>query len=493
MRLALLLISIASYAQEAGTVAGTVTNSATHAPVPGVNVTFTRRAAGRGDAPARAITDASGKYRSPGLPPGDYSIRFETADYVPATCDVEVNAAGIRVNQELAPAASLSGRVLDHEGNPATDVPVEIYRFRSRGPVNTGRTAADGQFRFERLAPGSYALVARPAFKPKDGAALAPTWYAGATERARSERIIVQPGAVLSGYAIRLSNVPVWPVAGNVIDEEGKPVANASIALRPIDDRDEATISTSADGTFRFPAVRPGEWQLVASLSQAKKGFARIMVDKHDVERVTIRVYPPFTLEGVVEREEPRDENGKRLVSGVSLQPVDGQGESELAFHEQDGSVRFKKVQPGKYIIFPLGFKPGYYLDAVLLGDRDVFGKPVDLNNGALRFRVVYEPNAGRVRGAVENGADRTVVLLPQDESMLDGQFIRTARCDAQGRFEVGSLKPGEYYAFAFDRIDYDALSDVQFVRNLVNSAVRVHVDADRAAEVELKTTSWPE
>jgi hypothetical protein len=85
------------------------------------------------------------------------------------------------------------------------------------------------------------------------------------------------------------------------------------------------------------------------------------------------------------------------------------------------------------------------------------------------------------------------VALLPQDESLLDGQYIRTAKCDASGRFEVGSLKPGEYFALAFDRIDSAAFIDVPFVRNLRAAAVLVHVEAGQAADVELKVTPWPE
>src|SRR5204863_1967077 len=158
-----------------------------------------------------------------------------------------------------------------------------------------------------------------------------------------------------------------------------------------------------------------------------------------------------------------------------------------------DGSIHFKKVQPGQYVIFPVGFIPGYYVESVKLGDREVMSKPVELTNGAIPFRIAYKPNAGRVRGNVEKGEGSTVVLLPQDEALLDGQFIRSAKCDANGRFEAGSLKPGEYYAFAFDRVDQDALEDVTFVRNLRPAAVLVHVEAGQAADAALKITKWPE
>ena len=109
---------------------------------------------------------------------------------------------------------------------------------------------------------------------------------------------------------------------------------------------DEASATSDAEGVFRFAAVRPGEWRLSASRPGDREGYAPVTVEKHDVERVEIRMYAPFTLDSFIEREEPRDENGKRLVSGVSLQPVGGEGRQTLAFHEQDGTIHFKKVQP---------------------------------------------------------------------------------------------------------------------------------------------------
>jgi hypothetical protein len=330
--------------------------------------------------------------------------------------------------------------------------------------------------------------------KPKDGTALAPTWSPNVTDRAQAERVIVRPGTEVGGIEIRLRRVPVWTIEGTVTDEAGHALGGIAVKLRPLDEwqPDEASTVTSGDGTFRFSGVRPGEWRLSA-MGAARGGFAGVVVDKHDVERVAVRLLPPFALEGVVERDEPRDADGKRKVSGVSLVPDGGQGKQELAFHQQDGEIRFPKVQPGRYTIFPLGYIPGYYLESVKLGDREVMSHPVDLTDGAIPFRVIYRNNAGRVRGTVEKCGASTVVLLPQDEALLDDQFIRSAKCDGSGRFEVGSLKPGEYYAFAFDRIDQWAFSDVSFVRNLRPLAASVHVEAGQAADVDLKVTPWPE
>jgi hypothetical protein len=232
---------------------------------------------------------------------------------------------------------------------------------------------------------------------------------------------------------------------------------------------------------------------LLLGKDEALDGFATVTVEKHDVERVQIRLLPPFALDGFIDRDEPRAQDGKRKVTGVYLVPSGGEGRQVLAFHEQDGAIHFPKVAPGRYVIFPVGYVPGYYVESVKLGDRDVFSKPVELHDGSIPFRIVYKPNAGQVHGNVEKGAGSIVVLLPQDESLLDEQFIRSAPCDPNGHFEVGSLKPGDYYAFAFDRVDRSALEDVTFVRNLQAAAVLVHVEAGRVADASLRITPWPE
>jgi hypothetical protein len=494
MRAVLVLIALsASWGQDSGSIQGVVTNAVTHVPIANARVVLNQTNSNAGT-PRTAVTDVSGAYRVDELAPADYVVTFTADTYITTSSPVvHVAYSAVRVSADLSPAASLHGRVLDDEGRPAVELSIELYRYRGGRPT-VAKTDSEGRFSFDRVASGVYAIGARPEAKSNDATALAPTWFPGTTDRAQAERVIVRPGAEVSGLEIHLRRVPVWTLEGTVADEAGHLLGGIAVKLRPSDEwqPDEASTVTSGGGTFHFTGVRAGEWRLAAS-GAAREGYATVTVDKHDVERVAVRLLPPFALQGVVERDEPRDGDGNRKVSAVSLIPERGQGKQELAFHQQDGAIRFPKVQPGRYTIFPLGYIPGYYLESVKLGDRDVMSHPVDLTDGAIPFRVTYRPNAGRVRGTVEKCNASTVVLLPQDEALLDAQFVRTAKCDASGRFEVGSLKPGEYYAFAFDRVDTEAFSDVGFVRNLQPAASSVHVEAGQATDVELKVTSWPE
>ena len=483
----------AAWAQDKGAVEGILTNAATHAPLANARV-IVDRAGVNETLELRTTTDGAGLYKVEGLPAGDYVATFEADRFVSAASPVvHVSGSSLRVNAELWPAAQVRGRVLDDEGQAVPNVAVELYRYRGGRP-NSVKTDRDGRFSFDSVSPGVYALASRPATAKRDGTSLAVTWFPGFASRSQAERVIARAGAEIEGMEIRLRRVPVWSIEGTALNEEGRPLAGVSVKLRPADEwqPDEAVTVTDRDGNFRFSDARPGEWRLAAS-GAGREGYLSLLLEKHDLQRAELRLFPPFAMEGFIERDEPRDADGKRKVTGVYLMPEGGEGKQVMAFHEQDGAIRFPKVQPGRYTIFPVGFVPNYYVEAVKLGDREVMSRPVDLNGGAVPFRIIYRSNAGRVRGAVEKGGLSTVALVPQDEALLDGQFIRTAKCDANGRFEVGSLKPGEYYAFAFDRVDRDALADATFVRNLQPVAALVHVEAGKAADVDLKVTPWPE
>jgi hypothetical protein len=494
MRWAWVLVTLtATWAQDQGAVEGVVTNAATHAPLANARVTIDRAGVNE-TLELHATTDGAGLYKVEGLPPGDYVATFEAESFVSvASPVVHVAGAAIRVSTELWPAAKVRGRVLDDEGQAVPEVAVELYRYRGGRP-NSVKTDRDGRFSFDNVAPGVYALASRPPATKKDGTSLAVTWFPGFPSRTQAERVIARTGAELDGMDIRLRRVPAWSIEGTAVNEEGRPLAGVSVKLRPADEwqPDEAAAVTAGDGTFRFSGARPGEWRLAAT-GAGREGYMSVVVDKHDIDRAVLHLFPPFAMEGFIEREEPRDSDGKRKVTGVYLIPEGGEGKQVMAFHEQDGAIRFPKVQPGRYTIFPVGFIPNYYVETVKLGDREVMSRPVDLTSGAIPFRVIYRPSAGRVRGTVEKGGLSTVALVPRDEALLDGQFIRTSKSDAAGRFEVGSLKPGEYYAFAFDRVDRDALADVTFVRNLHPLAALVHVEAGKSADVDLRLTPWPE
>ncbi|MBI5433229.1 MAG: sigma-70 family RNA polymerase sigma factor, partial [Planctomycetes bacterium] len=115
---------------------------------------------------ASARSDERGEFVFP-LPAGRaFELRVVAAGFAPRTL-VHLHA-GERAVVELAPAASLSGRVTRRsDGSAVARAVVELARRSSddlpgQEPAATTRTDADGRYRFDGLAAGEYTLVVSP-------------------------------------------------------------------------------------------------------------------------------------------------------------------------------------------------------------------------------------------------------------------------------------------------------------------------------------------
>jgi hypothetical protein len=509
-------------AQSGSPVEGQLLNSVTHAGIGNVKVTVSSI---RVMLTYETHTDLAGRFQIPLVAPGDYSIGFDARDYLPLPVSdpaaqvfhVADMTAPVRFQEELTPFGVLAGRVFDGEGRPAIGVQMEMLRARGGG-VSITFTDGEGRFLVKSLLPGAYVLLARPMLPGSGGdeqhsTALAPptapegerltwaaTYYPGATERSGAQNIVIHGGSNLSSFDIRLRAAPIWRVRGVVLDDQGKPAAGADVTLHSVEPLTgpEARAESGGDGSFELRAVCHGDWRILAELKHGTvwwKGSAAVSVARRDVEDVTVRVAPPFTVDGFVERDDPRNAYGERSPVTVMLVPVDASPDRQASADERkDGSLHIANVYAGRYRIAPQGFIPGYYVESVRLGVTDVTGQAVDLAPGGPPIRVIYKSGAARAVGLVEYGWGATVALAPKDPALQSSQFVRTTMAGPDGRFDVSSLRPGDYYVWAFDRVDLNALSDADFVRNLVSLAETLRVArGEVAAAPNLRVTPWPE
>ena len=143
-----------------GTLTGTVTDAATRAPVVDVVVTATSPNL-QGE--QIVVTDASGFYRVPNLPPGAYTLRFDKEAYKPLARDgitLRVETT-IRLNVELLPEALQAEEVVVVARAPTVDV----------GSSSTG-ASLNSEFtrRVPVVAPGGKGSASR-SFEAVAGAA----------------------------------------------------------------------------------------------------------------------------------------------------------------------------------------------------------------------------------------------------------------------------------------------------------------------------------
>jgi Carboxypeptidase regulatory-like domain len=506
-----LMFAASVLGQTTGSVEGAVVDRVTGAGIPGASVTFYIRT--QQGAIVEATTDASGEFRIFGMKPGSYEVRFEKEGYrfgnktPPQPYIVGQSPSPVQIRLEMTRMVTLSGRVVDPDGNPISQGEVKLAN-RIAVPV-----AADGTFTIKELEPGSYTLAAIP--KPTrvlEGARVP-------VITAAPEPIVIHGDADISGYEIRLETAEVYRVSGVVLDETGNPKPKVLVQLLPRLQSGaritamgdfmtvvgpgpyigpaEARVVSGEDGSFEFPAVRSGEWQVATGLAGQTQidsstfintfhnGATSVIVGNHSVENLQIRQAPSFKMSATVEW---GDAVPSRL-AGVSLAPTDGRvALTPPPNIDQNRTMTFPSINPGQYLILPRA-GPGFYPVSVLLDGQEVLGKPTDLFPGS-SFRVTYKAANGSVHGAVDNCNGAGVVLVPREVRTM--AFGRMVTCKSDGTFEISGVPPGDYYAAALLGFQFDDTRDPRWLAAIASIGTPVSV-AQSSVSVQLKSNRWPQ
>lgn len=238
-----------------GTISGVVTDSSTKLPIKGAIVYFVPIGS---TIPQQAVTDATGKYVSPDLYPGDYTVTATVGlKYEQGVATITLVEEG-KVTRDFALApilkGTLTGKVTyEQTGKPVYSATVTFVSGDGKLKL-TGRTDLNGIYTIANVPsaplPGAtYVGSALRLLAVSDPPTVTVVVPSGATIK---QNFILKPG--LGGFQ------------GAVTDAAtGAGLVGATIVLTSADGTPTTTVTSTAGGSYSAPNLLPGTYTVAVS------------------------------------------------------------------------------------------------------------------------------------------------------------------------------------------------------------------------------------
>ena len=401
-----------------------------------------------------AETDADGRFRMPGLPPKEYTVRSTRVGQVAAETDLVLSLSNPdhRVELRMADGGWITGVVRSEDGTPLPDAKVALipargfamYQWDSERILEEGMAVnEDGSFRLTGVPDdNSHRVVA------------AAEGYA----RDRSDRVV-------PGMKVELGLEASVSLAGIVLDAAGQPVAEASIIAsrtgepsgRNREFMAQSDTTSDEEGRFAFEELTTGTYNLAVSspAGEVRQENVEVSADSPEVElrlpsgeSVIVRVADAdgqAIEDAIVQIERSVNTGSLDLIPGqrrVSV-AVDsngdiinlGAGVTRTGSTDEAGMIRFVGLAEGDYVLTIE--KEGY-----------AETKQTVTRSGDDEQLVIVElPRESSLRVLAVDAIGNPIpgANLELERVDADPKDSQSKVTDAWGLAEFNSLTPGEY------------------------------------------------
>jgi hypothetical protein len=461
-------------------------------------------------APTEVTTDKSGRFLLKDLEAGSYrmfAVRngFARQDYGQRTLNrpgtTVVLAAGQKMDDvvfSLVPAATVSGRVLDEEGQPIPAIEVQLLRRTyaadgkpSYAPVGNALTNDLGDYRLFWASPGRYYLnvtgTPSPMIRMRNANLVpletyVPTYYPGTDDPSAASLVELRPGDQLVGYDFILRRSVTATLRGRIINPTNQPTRNVFLSLTPRRFSGGFISSTNrssyhADGTFEVRDVPPGQYFLHARSGSPGADplvtQAAVDVADKDIDGINLVFNPGFDITGQIYLEGGNTAGAVDVGSmRVLLRPADENiiFGAPMPTIKPDGSFIITRVQPTNYRLMVVGIPPDAFLKDARIGNDSVLENLEVTGPIESPLNILIGANAGQIDGTVTDDKGNPVttarvVLIPNAFRRARTELYRQGALDQFGRFNMRGIAPGEYRLFAWEDIETGEYFDPDFLR----------------------------
>jgi hypothetical protein len=353
------------------------------------------------------------------------------------------------------------------------------------------------------------------------------TFHPASTLAGRAAAVAVRTGEERLGIDVLLQPARAFAVTGTLVDGSG-PVEQFAVYLLPVEAGDGASMLevartvTNGRGAFAFPLVAEGQYTVLATRRVGLPGargappeprtladragawaMQTITVGGRDTSDVALVLRPPPQLSG---RLEFQSVSGRVVSDAQRFGPQLARVPSLFrdlvaptpATVEANGQFVVSGQPPGRYEIRIAVVPPGWALQSITIGGRDVTDAPVvveekDISGIVIVFTDQPAEITGTVRGS-DGAPDMTasVLLFPADRAKWPdarvSRTFRSTRVAKSGAFSLSALIPGDYLVAAISDAQTGDWPDQRLLNKLLGSASSVRIGPGQKQTVTLKT-----
>lgn len=451
------------------------------------------------------LTGPEGKFHFDNVPPGALRITVQKPGFFSEAQLIEGGrlSAALQVGPDmppvilkLVPEGVIFGRITDASGESAEELPVKVfYGAIVDGTANWQQqfgvqTNSDGDYRIFELRPGVYYLSA---------GRFTSTFYPGVRDIDSATPIRVAPGQQIRAD-FQLQPAAFYQITGTITGLPPGTSANTEMISSNFGGP-RTGFPLHENGSFT-QAVSAGRYLLRATANTPNGALAAsVPLDvTSDVAGVRLVLAPTATIPLNVDFEmtrhaAPELPNGRSAVA-LTLVPKDrliGNRYSTNRVLRTLGSppeppmLALRNVEPGVYRAELNPFGP-WYVAAARRGITDLLSQDlvVDAGGESEPIEITLRDDFASVRGTVSSDgqpAQGGVLLIPERSQ----ERALTLFTDAAGHFQMDAVPPGEYTAFAFDRVTNLEYRNPEAMRPYANGAQVARLQPGGEASLNLQ------
>jgi protocatechuate 3,4-dioxygenase beta subunit len=485
-----------------------------------------------------ATTDQQGRFEIKELPAGRYTMTASKGGFVslqygqrrPSESGTPIELGEGQTLEKIAIAlprgSVLGGRITDEFGEPVANASVTALRYGYAGGARrmmpAGQNSRDttddqGQFRLFGLPPGDYyvsatlrtggAEVTDPMGELSGYAA---TYYPGTTNVAEAARITLAVSQENTGISFGLIATKLVRVAGQVLTSSGSPATNGMVLLVPAGANGRPGLAAQQGGAgnridqtglFRLPNVAPGRYQMQARSGARDFEIARmdLTVGAEDVDGLTLVTAPGATINGAIVSDtgEPFDFKPAQLQVAARPGSPDSPGVGQGLGGSRVGDDWSFSLRITDSVLIRAQAPQGWAMKSVVINGQDITDTPMEFPAGQTvpGMQIVLTKKITSLAGQVTDSRgnpvlDATIVVFPSDEKLwtYQSRFIKAARPDQDGKFQVTGLPGAEHYlAVALQGLEDGQAGDPEFLATIKDLGTRVELGEGESKSVDVK------